>query len=435
LATTILERAPLFAPLGIVATVIALTPAPTLFIPASDLLTYQHYADLLLAGAVPGRDFAPEYPPLALLPMVLPRLLPPFGDTGSLGYAVRFTLMEGVLACVVGWLISRVSDDPAGALATWVVLVLLCATPVAWRYDLWPAALVLVAIVAADRDRPGLAGVAIGAGVMLKLFPLVVLPVLGARAVALRDWTGLARLLTGAAVVIAALLAGSLALAGPGGLHWLGYQIDRGLQLETIGAGLLLLAHLVVGLPVRVDQAFGSLQVSAPTAPGLVSATVTAGAALTIVGVATVCALGFVRFRRERSSVGRVALPSVAAASVAVLVALLVTSKVFSAQYVLWFLPLVPLLAWPARFLAMAIAGISWFIYPAHYEALWQLEPGLIGVLNVRNLLLPVLLAWLAVELARRVPGVTAGPIRAEGGQRLQVHPEQPLPSAGQSAG
>jgi hypothetical protein len=391
----------LVAPLAIVVLLLALTPVPQLFIPATDLLVYERYGAQLLAGAVPNRDFAVEYPPLALLPMALPKLLWPFGDPSDLGYVWRFTLIEGTLACLTGGLIAAVSERPVAAVATWVVLVLASATPVAWRYDLWPAALVLVALVAADRGRPGLAGAAIGAGVMLKLFPLVVLPILVVRATAMRDRHGLIRLLLGSGVVVGGIVAVSVAAAGLGAFHWLAYQVDRGLQLETVGAGLVLLGHLVGSVPVTVVDAFGSLQLSMPTAPDLVGAIVTADSVFTVLGVGLVAWLATVRFRREWSTSGRIALESVAMASVAALVALLVTSKVFSAQYLLWFLPLVPLLPLRQRGLAIAIAAVSAFIYPMNYEALWQLDPGLILVLNARNLLLVGLLAWAIVELRR----------------------------------
>ena len=410
LPASALKGSLLLAPLGIVVLLLLLTPAPLLFIPASDVLVYERYGGQLLAGAIPNRDFAVEYPPLALLPMALPKMIWPFGGAGDLGYTWAFTLIEGTLACLTGWLITRVSEHPIGALVTWVALVLAGATPVAWRYDLWPAVLVLAALVAADRGRPGVAGVAIGAGVMLKLFPLVVLPILAARSIALREWNGLLRLLLGSALVIGSVMAVSIALTGPGAFHWVSYQINRGLQIETTAAGLFLLLHLVDGLPVTVGQAFGSMQVTAPSTPGLLAATLVALPILTIVLAGLVSVLAYTRFRRDRASLGRVPLSSVALATVAVLVALLVTSKVFSVQYVVWFLPLVPLLAWPGRWLGLAIAALSAVIYPLNYAALWQLDPILIVILNARNLVLVGFLVWLAADLAHQRGNPTRQP-------------------------
>ncbi|HTC85479.1 MAG TPA: hypothetical protein VK656_02180, partial [Candidatus Acidoferrum sp.] len=67
--------------------------------------------------------------------------------------------------------------------------------------------------------------------------------------------------------------------------------------------------------------------------------------------------------------------------------------------------PLVPLLGIRKRWLALAIAALSSVVYPLFYADLWRLEPALTVVLDVRNGLLVVFLAWLCVELARR--GVT----------------------------
>ncbi len=404
----------LLAPLAIVGLMLTVTKPPLLFIPAGDVLLYERDAGQLLAGAIPYRDFQLEYPPLALLPMSLPRLVWPFGPMGDLEFTWTFALLEAGLACLTGWLIARVSDNPAPALAAWVALVLVCATPLAWRYDLWPAMLVLVAVVAADRGRPGLSGAAIGAGVMFKLFPLVVLPILAARAIVLREWVGLGRLVAATAAVIAAIFAASFAVAGPAAFGWLGYELDRGLQLESTGSGLLLLLHAVAGTPATTGYAFGSMQVTTPGADGLTGTTLAALPILTAAAIGLVSSLALRRFGRDRAATGTVPLASLVTATVAVLVALILTSKVFSVQYVIWFLPLVPLLAWPKWVLTFAIAGVSALVYPANYTALWHLEPAAILALNLRNLLLLGLLAWLLAELAG-VAGVARGHGNATG--------------------
>jgi hypothetical protein len=84
---------------------------------------------------------------------------------------------------------------------------------------------------------------------------------------------------------------------------------------------------------------------------------------------------------------------------VAVIVALIVSSKVFSAQYVVWFLPLLPFVPGRLRWLGIAIAGLSTLIYPLNYALLFHLDPVLAVALNIRNALLIVFLALLARRL------------------------------------
>ncbi len=390
-------RGLLLAPLGIVLFVVAVTPGPIFAGITSDLRGYFEDSARFLAGVVPYRGFPLEYPPLALVPMTLPKLLWPFGTPSDVFLVVGFAVVEGCLAVLVGWLIARVSADPVRAVATWALVVLLAGGSIAWRYDLWPAAAVLVAFVATGRGRPGLAGAALGVGTMHKLFPIVVLPILAARAIALRDWAGLKRLLLAAALTVALVMGVSFAAAGSDSFMWLTYELDRGLQLESTGSGILLLLHVLADQPFALVHAFGTLEVVAPGADILAPATTVVELLL----VAAVGACAFVRFRRDAVRLKTVPLESLAVAIVAVIVALIVSSKVFSAQYIVWFLPLIPFLPGRLRRLGIVIAGLSTLIYPLNYGPLWNLDPIMAIVLNVRNALLLVFLGLLAVRLAR----------------------------------
>jgi hypothetical protein len=385
------------APLVILVALTAVTSSHDLAILGSDLETYRGYADSTLGGAVPYSDFRLEYPPLALLPMIVPALLaaPAGGDFTA--YAGAFALVEGVLAEVAGWLLLRVAPRPIEALATWVVLVAITATSAAWRYDLWPSLLVLAALVATERGRPGLAGIALGAGTAMKLFPIAVVPILAVRAIAAGDRPELWRVLGGAVATLAAVAAGSWVVAGGDALQPLAYQLDRGLQLESVGAGLLLLGNAAGALPAEVVHRFGSLQVVAPGADAVATTSGLVQAAL----VTAACVLAFGAFRRDARAIGSVPVERTAEATVAVLAALLVGSKVFSIQYVLWILPLVPLLRPSQRVLGALVAVCSTLIYPVGYAGLWQLDPAMIVLLDVRNLLLVGFLAVLLIDLAR----------------------------------
>jgi hypothetical protein len=391
-----LYLAGVLAPLGIVLVVIALTTGPAFSGVMSDLRVYFDDSGRLLGGGIPYREFALEYPPLALVPMTLPRLVRPLDTPTEEVFVWSFAIIAGCLAVVIGMLIATLSEDPLRAIATWALLVAAAGASIAWRYDLWPAAAVLAALAAAHRGRPGMAGVALGAGTMLKLFPIVVLPILAARSIAMRDWAGLRRLLVGTVLTIGLVMAVTLATAGGDALQWLTYELDRGLQLESSGSGILLLLHVVAGQPFALALAFGTLQVVAPGADLIVRLTPFLEALL----VAVVSVLALLRFRRDVGRLGSVPLASLATGVVAVLVALIVASKVFSVQYIVWFLPLAPFLPGRLRWTALAIALLSTLIYPLNYAMLWQLDPLMAVVLNVRNGLLSLFLASLAARLA-----------------------------------
>lgn len=387
----------LAAPIVVAVAVSLLTPRPAFSGMTGDLLVYFDDSGRLLGGAVPYAGFALEYPPLALLPMTLPRLAWPFGSPDPDAYQWLFALMEGCIGVIVGWFVARLAGGRVQTIALWAALAVAAGVSITWRYDMWPALAVLVAVAAADRDRPALAGVAIGVGTMLKLFPIVVLAILVARALALGDRRGVARLVLGAAATIAAVMGLAFVAAGPDSLGWLAYELDRGLQLESAGSGVLLLLHVVADHPFRIVRDFGTLQVDSPGA----DVVATASTAVELALVAGVGLVALVRFRREAADQGAVSFASLACAAVAILVALVASSKVFSIQYIVWFLPLVPFLPGRVRWLALAVTGLSTFIYPLEYFALWNLDPVMAVVLNVRNLLLFALLGWLVILLRR----------------------------------
>ncbi len=377
--------------------IVGLTPEPTRLIFAGDLSVYRRYGLQVLGGSIPYLDFNVEYPPLALVPMILPLLASPPGGIDDIGYIWLFTVAQGALAAVAGWLLFVATGRARSTLVLWAVLVGLAWASVALRYDLWPVLCVLVALLVVER-HPGAAGVALGLGTMLKLYPVALLPVLGAYALARRDRAGCVRLMVGCISIVVLGMGVAWASAGPASLQWLVYQQDRGLQVESLGAGLLLGLHVLVGQPLDVAYAFGSVQVQAPGSDVLVAASPIALAVL--LGVVT--AVASLRFRWDYARLGRVPSSSVDLASAAAIGVLLVGSKVLSVQYVIWLLPFVILLSPRIGWLLLAITALSTAIYTTDYQGLWYLETPVIVALLVRNVLLAVLAAWLVIEMARR---------------------------------
>jgi len=73
---------------------------------------------------------------------------------------------------------------------------------------------------------------------------------------------------------------------------------------------------------------------------------------------------------------------------------LLLTSKIFSPQFLIWLLPLLPLINGQQRhtiWLFLVIGGLTWYIFPYHYIEFELGEPYLIAMVAARNLLLAVM--------------------------------------------
>jgi hypothetical protein len=301
-----------------------------------DTPIYQRYGDAMADGQVPYRDFGLEYPPAALPVFVIPSLLR--SQNGNLadyrdGFEAEM-LVCGLLALL--FMLSVLLRLEAGPVRLTLALGLAAAAPlllgsvVLSRFDLWPAALTVGALAAlvAGRDRLGV-GV-LGLAFAAKLYPAALLP-MAVTWVWRRHGRREAVVCTGvfAAIALACFLP-FLVLAPHGVWDALTRQTSRPLQIETLGAGFLLVAHQVADVGVTMRSSHGS-QNLAGAGPDALAVLQTVLQLATLLGV-------WVWFARGPADRDR--LVRACAAAVCAFVAF---GKVLSPQFLIWLIPLVPL--------------------------------------------------------------------------------------------
>ncbi|MFN8121447.1 MAG: glycosyltransferase 87 family protein [Thermoleophilia bacterium] len=377
-----------------------------------DIPTYEHAARLMRLGALPYRDFDVEYPPGAALLFWAADLLP-----GR--YEIAFQALMSACACAAA--AGIVATGRALDLPLWRVTAGAALVPASvWmlgdlslpRYDLAVTALLAWLVWCAVTGRWRAAWLLMAAAVLMKLVPAALAPALlvaHLHAVpprrAARDLAP--AVAAGLAVVVPA------ALAAPAGL-WrsVAYHLERPLQIESTGSALLLAAHHIGGLPVRVVRTYGSDNLEG----GLPQALATAGSLL---GVALAALLAVLLHRRLRAADGADPryLASVLAATLLVLIA---TGKVLSPQYLLWLPAVVALL--PGRRgiavlpLMLAVLWLSHRVFPVGYLGLVEeLDPRTVILLCARDVLLVVLAAvsWPRVSRADKGNAHAPGPFPA----------------------
>jgi hypothetical protein len=369
-----------------------------------DTPTYQRFGDAVLAGQVPYRDFDMEYPPGALPAFVIPSL------AAEDDYRTVFEVL--MLLCGLGAvvLVARTLDAAGAgrrrllagcALAGIAPLVL--GTVVLTRFDLWPALLSAGALAALVAGRERLGFGMLGLAVSAKIYPGVLLPI-ALLYVARRRGGREALVGLGVfAAVLAALLVPFAVLSWDGLLHAFTEQARRPLQIESLGSSLLLAAADLGGYEPTIVSSFGSQNLSGQlpdTLAGLQTA-------LQIVAVVAVWILFAVSSRGT---------PQLFAASAAAVAAFAAFGKVLSPQFLIWLIPLVPLVlgrrglvVWALFALAL---GLTHAYFPKRYfDGLLTLETGPVWTLLVRNLVFVSLVAVLAALVAssrrRSVPGAT----------------------------
>ena len=331
-----------------------------------DTPTYQSYGNAIVHhGLFPYRDFHVDYPPGALPVFVLPSLVGGYDAT----FAWLMAACGAALVLVVGSL--------RGA-AAWFVAVspLLVGSLIFSRFDLWPALLATGALAALVVGRDRLGWGLLGAAVAAKAWPLVLVPL--ALAWAWRRHR-LPAAWVGAAVL--ALAVAPFAIVGPAGL-WssVAGQASRPLQVESFGAALLTsFAH------PSVITSHGSQNIAGHA--GL-AALFGALQAVAVVGV-------WIGFARGPATPER--LLRFAAAAVC---AFIVFGKVLSPQYLIWLVPLVPLVRGrrgaAAAGLLVAALVLTQVWFPVRYWR-YALQFHLSGVVLARDVVLLALLAVLAL--------------------------------------
>ena len=363
----------------------------------SDLPVYQGHGDAVAGGALPYRDVRLEYPPGALAAFVPPSL----ATDGEVGYARAFAVLmcaSGVAAIVFAALaLARLGAGPArtaAALAVPAASPLLLGPLLLTRFDLLPAALTVAALAAllTGRDRLG-AGV-LGAAVAVKLYPLVLVPLLVVWAWRRRGRREALLGLSLCAGVVAAVYLPFVLIApdGVGSSIW--RQLSRPLQIESAGAAVLLALHHLTGMGLDWESSHGS--------QNLTGAGAAVAAALT--GVAQLAVLAWLWWRFGRGPVTGERLVRHAAAALVAFVAL---GKVLSPQFLVWLLPVVPLVAPPAGVAAAALLAAACLLtrgwFPGRYwELVREFDERASWLLLGRDLALAALLALLLLPFRGR---------------------------------
>jgi hypothetical protein len=288
-----------------------------------DVGTYAAYGRaLVLDGRIPYRDFYDEYPPGSVGVFALPVLL------WNAHYVLTFKLLMtacgvGFVACAA-WTLRRLGLSRLRLVP--VVLAPALLGPVFLnRYDPVPALLTSLALVALLRGRSRITGGLLGVGTAMKLYPAAAVPVLVRR---VQDRTGGAAAFAGAIVVLVL----PFFVLAPGGVGFsLKTQLERHLEIESVGASILLALSKLhvhhVGYVARSSIDVGG---------GLADAVGVATSVLLVVLVALVV-WTYVRGPDDDARL---------VTAVAAVVAAVVTfAKVLSPQYLTWLVPLVPLAA------------------------------------------------------------------------------------------
>jgi glycosyl transferase family 87 len=365
-----------------------------------DTPVYQRYGNEIAHGKVPYRDFDLEYPPGALPMFALPGLVSHGGQDQDVKPGFRRTFetlmwMCGAIALIAMALTLRVIGG-----ALWEPLLFAALAPLTLgtvilsRFDLWPAALAASALAAVVSTRFRLGHVLLGLATAAKFYPGVLIPLSVAYTWKRRGRDEALRCIALTAGVFALVLLPFVVLAPHGVWLSLKVQLERPLQVESLGAAFLLVAHNVFGFALAGETSHGSQNVAG-------------GAAHTLAVVSSIvqtAVLLWIWWAFARGPATSAALVRASAAAVCAFVAF---GKVLSPQFLIWLIPVIPLVRgrrglW-ASLLLLAALVLTQIWFPFRYFRLaLDFETGLSWVLLARDLVLVALVLLLVPHRWRR---------------------------------
>jgi hypothetical protein len=344
--------------------------------------------------AWPYRDVRVEYPPLAFLGTLPPALI----SQDYFGFRRAFAAYMLLLHFLNLWLAQRLlwpssPERQRSVRAAWASLAFCAAlgTLFVTRLDHLVATALLLCVccfantqTAVGRKRLAWAAATGGMGalgVMTKLVPglaCLAALVLWARSRAEDKYRLILACAAAGGLVLVGLNLAMYALAGDHYLATYRYHTERGVQLESLYSGILLLLR-PLGLAMHIDESFGSTNLASAFTPLVKDLS----PFLFLLGAAWVLA----RRRFAPDGLGALVL------SIALLLIFMLTNRVFSPQYLIWIGAAASVLyardprsrMWPCLLGAVLLSQL---IFPRGYPVLKAFHPLGIFVLDLRNGLL-----------------------------------------------
>ena len=357
-----------------------------------DIQLYYIYGGNILHGLVPYLDFTMEYPPGVIPFFVLANFMA--AVLGSFRLFFMFEIMVFDLLGLV--LVDKFGRRYGYSERFWfLTMMFYLALPAVMsliayqRYDLIPAILVLLAVWLHDRGWSGWAGAVLGFAFAVKLYPLILTPIFLLAAYKRQSFRrdllyGLPAFAAGAAVAwLPAMMA-----AGEEFWVFLSYHSQRGLQIESFYAPLVMIGHWF-GLPVSSSLSFGSWNLVSEISPLLAKGSM--WVMLVLMGLVLLQAVREVKVQESADPHYLLRF------SALMVMAFVIGGKVFSPQYLLWIVPMFILalgeesLNWKwIWFLFGLLTLLTYVVFPINYYYLIHFGVKTWIVLILRNALLAV---------------------------------------------
>ena len=378
------------------------------FGPQNDVLNFYRQGMCIRNGILPYSGFVFEFPPLALVFFAFPTIF----TTDLTVYHWIFAGVCTFFFVIAAYLVMRMAPEGdvrlrCFAAVLFVVVILLFIRHSVNKFDPIVMALTVVALYLFSKEKWTLAYLIMAAAALTKMYPALFIVLMGAYNV-MSARGGVRAVAKGTVACLAVFLAAFVPLwvAGVGfddSLSFLTFHTDRGFQVESVAANAMMLLGKLGLVETLIVDANYTYEVAGPLADAV-------GSVWMYIGLIVVVA-AFVFCIRCMPVDGRRWTPQqMAMAMMVVCAAFVLTNKVFSTQYTIWFFPFIAMIwyAFPSRraarlsVIAIAMQASCLLLLPYPIDS-WEFDL----LVLAKN----VFLIYLTLEAARvlyegRVAGV-----------------------------
>jgi uncharacterized membrane protein len=315
-----------------------------------------------------------------------------------IAFAIEIFLFDLIALAFIVYISRRLNMSTVRSLTFYTLFMAVVAGPIViQRCDLVPAVLVLVALAALIKGRNSLAWAVLALGVVAKLFPIVIAPLFVIWYIIKKQYR---QLIKGVAVFSAVILVTVIPwviIDAQGFCSSISYHLVRGLHAESSYGSFVLLWQLLGFTRVDGGFSYGSYNLISPMADSIAKASFYIIAAILLV----LYLLFAFKLKRGQNKIISLEMPTAETESlllqyaVLVIIGFLVSSKVFSIQYMIWLCPLLPLLnirRGTHIFILFITVGIfTLYVYPFNYTPFARFKNLPVLIMACRNLLLIVI--------------------------------------------
>ena len=298
---------------------------------------YHNISDLVDNHLIPYKDYVFEYPPFTLVIFLIPKLLSWDLDSFRVSFALFAALFYGIFAHFTIKITDRYGINRFCTAAFILLMILFAHEFIVARNDVFSVAMITVSIYLFMQKKYDSSAVILALSAMIKIYPVILVPIFVLALWGRKEWVKGLRFAVIAGIVCLLTEVPFLISDPSTAFAWLTYHSDRGLQVEGVVSSFLLVIDFFVPVVDGVELLYGSSQLIGDI-PDMIARWLGKLQYVVLAVTALWMLIRTVRNKPQYEDARLLALGSL------VLITIFITfSKVYSAQYMLWILALIPL--------------------------------------------------------------------------------------------